>query len=93
MVPRTIYLLTVETGDYHTYPVTLRAYASNGQSSALQKLMRRLDRHYKKKPNLNEAENPNWWEQLCEWQKLHPLGHHHARAELEDFKIESMRLR
>lgn len=93
MIPQTIYLLTVESGDYHKYPVTIRAYASNGQSSALQKLMRRLDRHYANKPNTDEEENPDWWNQLCAWQEKHPLGSSYGHADRGDFKIESMRLR
>lgn len=92
MIPRTIYLLTVDEGDYHKQPVTIRAYASNSYDSPLQKLVRKLDRYYAAKPNLNEAENPDWWEQLTAWQEKHPISGMGGYYERSDFKIHSIKL-
>ena len=92
MKPLTIYLLTVEQGDYHTYPVTIQAYTSNGPTSPLQKLMRRLDAHYKRKPTDLPADDPDWYEKLQAWEKRHPLRNHSHR-DREDFKVQPMRLR
>lgn len=93
----TVYLLTVERGDYHARPVTLRVYASNAPGSALQKLLARLDRHYKKKPerplaNASEEALEAWFVASLAWESKHPIPDHHY-YDRDDFKVVPMEIR
>ncbi len=92
MKPLTIYLLTAEHGDFHTYPVTLRAYSSRGPTSKLDKLLRRLDAFYKRKQEIIIEDSPDWYEQLRAWGDKHPLpGYEHLNR--SDFKVQVIQLR
>lgn len=93
----TVYLLTVERGDYHTHPVTLRVYSSNEPGSALQKLLARLDRHYKKKPErplISDGDTAleAWFAASLEWESKHPIPDEHYRNR-DDFKVVPMEIR
>jgi len=95
MIPRTIYLLQVWQEGSIT---TLRAYASNGPTSKLGKVLKRLDRYYATKVafpslTLNDAEFNEQEALYNAWRDKHPIHADYATSTRIDFFVQTMQLR
>lgn len=81
LIAGTLYLVTVEAGDYHTLPIPFRLYGTRVKAD---RFIERIRRYHAKKPvepgsNATDRESEEWWGALTEWQEKHPGGAHHHR--------------
>lgn len=98
-VTGTVYLVTVERGDYYKQAIPFRLYATRAKA---ERFLTRLKRHHAKKPkepegtwalNLTDdqqAEHTAWWAALQQWQNKHPGGPENAYASIDEWEIRPM---
>ena len=76
LIAGTLYLITVEQGDYYTHATPFRLYATRAKAD---RFMNRLKLHYSRKPATplhpqDDEVHEEWYAKLLAWQVKHPGG-------------------
>lgn len=88
----TVYLITIEQGDYYKYATPFRLYSTREKAD---RFMGRLNRHWAKKPaqfeaNFDDQAYEVWCAEMREWERKHPGGADNSYRSLSDWAVLPM---
>lgn len=91
-VTGTVYLVTVDQGDYYNFPTPFRLYATRVKAD---RFIERVRRHRAKKPEepdgpTSSPEYKEWMVKMNEWRSKHPGGPDNAWRGLDAWQVRPM---